>query len=57
VTEWYDLSTLPMILQKKPKCELKWDLETKVSFLVASSSGQLLQLSVPFAALYRLRSS
>ncbi len=56
VTERHDLPTLLIILQKKPKCQLKWDLETKVMALVACSSGQLLQLSVPFAALYRLRS-
>jgi len=57
VTDWHNLPTLLIILQKKPKCQLKWDLETKVMFLVAFSSCQLLQLSVPFVALYRLRSS
>ena len=50
VTKRHDLPTLLIILQKKPKCQLKWDLETKVVFLLAFSSDQLLQWSVPFAA-------
>ena len=41
VTERRDLLTIFMILQKKPKCQLKWDLETKVVFLLAFSSGQI----------------
>ncbi len=57
VTERHELATLLIILQKKPKCQLKWDLETKVMLLLAFSSGRLLQLSVPICCLYRLRSS